>query len=159
VKDSDKSSHGGATGGGKLSGFDGAGLRGPASPPSNQNAPRLADQQAKIRQQAEALALKLRKYKLPTGDLEASVQAMKHVESSLQKHDGLGVRRAFSRAVDALQEARQTVKAESSLTRERTKLPAWMRDEITTGWQDGAPRGYEEMVSEYFKALAEGSRK
>ena len=159
VKDSDKSSHGGATGGGKLSGFDGAGLRGPASPPSNQNAPRLADQQAKIRQQAEALALKLRQYKLPTGDLEASVQAMKHVESSLQKHDGLGVRRAFSRAVDALQEARQTVKAESSLTRERTKLPAWMRDEITTGWQDGAPRGYEEMVSEYFKALAEGARK
>jgi len=159
VKDSDKSSHGGATGGGKLSGFDGAGLRGPASPPSNQNAPRLADQQAKIRQQAEALALKLRQYKLPTGDLEASVQAMKRVETSLQQRDGLGVRRAFSRAVDALQEARHTVKAESGLMRERTKLPAWMRDEITTGWQEGVPRGYEEMVSEYFKALAEGARK
>ena len=159
VKDSDKSSHGGATGGGKLSGFDGAGLRGPASPPVNQNAPRLADQQAKIRQQAEALALKLRQYKLPSGDLEASVQAMKRVETSLQQRDGLGVRRAFSRAVDALQEARQTIKAESRLTQERTKLPAWMRDEITTGWQDGAPRGYEEMVSEYFRALAAGAQK
>lgn len=159
MKDSDKSSHGGATGGGKLSGFDGAGLRGPASPPSNQNAPRLADQQAKIRQQAEALALKLRQYKLPTGDLEASVQAMQRVETSLQQRDGLGVRRAFSRAVDALQEARQTVKAESRLTRERTQLPAWMRAEITAGWQDSVPRGYEEMVSEYFKALAEGPPK
>ena len=159
VKDSDRSSHGGATGGGKLSGFDGAGLRGPAAPPSNQNAPRLADQQAKIRQQAEALALKLRQYKLPSGDLEASVQAMKRVETTLQQRDGLGVRRAFSRAVDALQEARQTIKAESRLTQERTKLPAWMRDEITTGWQEGAPRGYEEMVSEYFQALAEGAKK
>ena len=159
VKDADKSSHGGATGGGKLSGFDGEGLRGPASPPSNQKAPRLSEQQATIRQQAEALALKLRQYKLPTGDLEASVQAMQRLELSLQQRDGLGVRRAFSRAVDALQEARQTVKAESSLTRERTKLPAWMRDEITTGLQDGAPRGYEEMVSEYFKALAENTKK
>ena len=159
VKDSDKSSHGGATGGGKLSGFDGAGLRGPAAPPTNQNAPRLADQQAKVRQQAEALALKLRQYKLPRGDLEASVQAMKRVETSLQQRDGLGGRRAFSRAVDALQEARQTIKAESRLTQERTKLPAWMRDEITTGWQDGVPRGYEEMVSEYFRALAAGAQK
>jgi hypothetical protein len=159
VKDADKRSHGGATGGGKLSGFDGEGLRGPASPASNQNAPRLAEQQAKIRQQAEALAWKLRHYKLPTGDLEASVQAMKRVETSLQQRDGLGVRRAFSRAVDALQEARQTVKTESRLTRERTKLPAWLRAEIMTSWHDGAPRGYEEMVSEYFRALAEGAQK
>ena len=103
--------------------------------------------------------MKLRQYKLPSGDLEASVQAMKRVETSLQQRDGLGVRRAFSRAVDALQEARQTIKAESRLTQERTKLPAWMRDEITTGWQDGVPRGYEEMVSEYFRALAAGAQK
>ena len=30
-----------------------------------------------------------------------------------------------------------------------------MRDEIRTGMQDGVPRGYEEMASEYFKAMAE----
>jgi hypothetical protein len=159
VKDSDTKSQGGATGGGKLSGFAPEGLRGPTPPPSGQAAPRLAEQQAKLRQQAEALALKLRQYKLPTGDLEASVQAMKRVEQSLAEQDGLGVRRAYSRAVDALQDAKQTVKAESSLMRERTKLPAWMRDEINTGLQDGAPRGYEEMVGEYFRQLAEGVKK
>jgi len=159
VQDSDKKSMGGATGGGKLSGFGAEGLRGPAAPPSGQNAPRLAEQQAKIRQQAEALALKLRQYKLASGDLEASVQAMKQLEGSLKQKDGLAVRRAYTKAVDALQDAKQSVKAESSLTRERTKLPAWMRDEITTGLQDGVPRGYEEMAGEYFRVLAEGGGK
>jgi hypothetical protein len=155
VKDSDTKSLGGATGGGKLSGFGAEGLRGPTPPPSGQNAPRLAEQQAKIRQQAEALALKLRAYKLPTGDLEASVQAMQAVEAGMLQKNGLEVRRSFSRAVDHLRDAKQTAKAEAGLTREHTKLPAWMRDEITTGLQDGTPRGYEEMVAEYFRALAE----
>jgi hypothetical protein len=54
-----------------------------------------------------------------------------------------------------LRDAKQTAKAEAGLTREHTKLPAWMRDEITTGLQDGTPRGYEDMVAEYFRALAE----
>jgi len=35
------------------------------------------------------------------------------------------------------------------------KLPPWYRDEIKTGLSDGVPKGYEEMVSEYFKTLAE----
>ena len=65
VKDSAKQDKGGATGGGKLSGFTGEGLRGPSAPPSNQKMPRLAEQQAKLRQQAEALALKLRRYRVP----------------------------------------------------------------------------------------------
>ena len=35
--------------------------------------PRLAEQQAKLRQQAEALALKLRRYHVPSGSLETSI--------------------------------------------------------------------------------------
>ena len=160
VKDSDTKSLGGATGGGKLSGFGAEGLRGPPPPPSDSSkAPRLAEQQAKIRQQAEALALKLRQYKLPSGDLETSVMAMKQLEGAIQKHDGIDVRRAFSRAVDALASANQSMKTETGLYRERTKLPSWMRDEIMTGFQDGTPRGYEEMISAYFRALAEKEQK
>jgi hypothetical protein len=70
VKDSAKNDPGGATGGGKLSGYGGEGLRGPAPPSSNQPGPRLAEQQARIRQQAEALALQLRR--LPTAKTPAS---------------------------------------------------------------------------------------
>ncbi len=156
VRDSARSDKGGATGGGKLSGFTGEGLRGPTPAPANQKLPRLADQQAKIRQQAEALALRLRRYHLPSGELETSVHAMNQFEQAARRNDGLGVRRAFHGAVDALGEANKTVREQVAVKREQNKLPTWMRDEIRVGVQDGVPKGYEEMVGEYFRALAEG---
>ena len=118
--------------------------------------PRLADRQAKLRQQAEALALKLRRYRVPGGGLETSINAMNQLEQSARSNDGLGVRRSFSRAIDSLGEARKTVQNEVAVRREQNKLPGWVRDEIRVGLQDGVPKGYEEMVGEYFRALAEG---
>jgi len=159
VKDSAKDDKGGATGGGKLSGFTSEGLRGPAAPPSSDKLPRLADQQARIRQQAEALALKLRRYHLPGGDLETSIASMSKLEQAARKNDGLGVRRAFNQSVDSLGRAKTTVQHEATVKREQNKLPGWMRDEIRVGAQDGVPKGYEEMVGDYFKALAEGKTK
>ena len=159
VQDSAKADEGGATGGGKLSGFAGEGLRGPAPPPSNRKLPRLAEQQAKIRQEAEALALKLRRYRVPSGALETAINAMGALEQAARKNDGLAVRRAFNGAVDALGEAKRTIAAHAAVRREHIKLPAWQRDAIRTGMQDGVPKGYEEMVGEYFRALAEGRTK
>ena len=159
VKDSAKNDQGGATGGGKLSGFAGEGLRGPAAPGSAQKMPRLAERQAKIRQQAEALALQLRRYHLSSGALETSVNAMARLEETARKNDGLGVRRAFNQAVGALGEAKKTVSQQMTVRREQDRLPAWMRAEIRTGVQDGIPQGYEEMAGEYFRVLAEGGAK
>jgi hypothetical protein len=155
VKDSAKGDQGGATGGGKLSGFGEQGLRGPTAPPMTQAAPRLADKQAKLRQQAEALALKLRAYKLPTGDLESAIAAMKQVEDAARKVDGAKLRQSYNRVLDTLGDARGAVRSETGLLREQTKLPSWMRDEISAGLQDGTPKGYEEMIAAYFRALAE----
>ncbi len=157
VKDTSKEETGGATGGGKLSGFAGEGLRGPPPPPGspNEKMPRLAEQQAKIRQQAEALALQLRRYHISSGALETSVNAMNQLENNARKNDGLGVRRAFSQTVSALGEAKKTVDQQISVRREQDKLPAWMRAEIRTGVADGVPKGYEEMTSAYFRTLAE----
>jgi hypothetical protein len=156
VKDTAKNDAGGATGGGKLSGFGAEGLRGPAPPSSNQRLPRLADEQAKIRQQAEALALQLRRYHLPGGDLETSVNAMNGLEQAARKEDGLGVRQAFSQAVNALGAAKDKVQSQAALQRARDQLPPWMREQMRVGVQDGVPKGYEEMVAEYYRALAEG---
>jgi len=156
VKDSAKNDQGGATGGGKLSGGAGEGLRGPAPSSSGDKMPRLAEQQAKIRQQAEALALKLRRYHVSSGELENSVNAMNSLEGAARRNDSLGVRRAFSQAVNSLGQAGKIVDDQVTVRRERNQLPGWMRDEIRTGVQDGIPKGYEEMAGEYFRALAEG---
>ncbi len=158
VKDSAKQDSGGATGGGKLSGAGEEGLRGPSSSAASQKLPRLGERQAKIRQEAEALALKLRRYHVPTGDLEVSVNSMYRLEQAARKNDGLTVRRAFSRAMDALGEAQNVVHTEAGLKREQNHLPAAQRNEIRLGVQDGIPRGYEEITSEYFRALAEGRK-
>jgi hypothetical protein len=115
----------------------------------------LAEQQAKIRQEAEALAMKLRALHVSTGDLEQSIAQMKRFEEAARRRDGVGVRQSYSAIMDALRDARQTARQETGLHRERVKLPEWMRDEINVGIQDGVPRGYEEMVGEYFRALAE----
>jgi hypothetical protein len=159
VKDSAKSDEGGATGGGKLSGAAGEGLRGPAPPPSDQRMPRLAEQQARIRQQAEALALKLRRYHISTGELETSVNAMEKVEQAAQKGEGLAVRRAFNQAVSTLGQAKEVVNSQAAVRHEQSKLPTWVRDQLRAGAEDGVPKGYEEMVAEYYRALAEGRTK
>ena len=155
VADASKGDSGGATGGGKLSGFGASGLRGPAPAQRDQEIPRLAGRQAEIRQAAEELALKLRGYHLPTGDIEGSIASMKRVEHAITTRDGLALRQAFNRALDALGNAKTAVRRETGLQRERTRLPAWMRDEIMMGLRDGMPRGYEDLIREYFRALAE----
>jgi hypothetical protein len=155
VKDTAKNDSGGATGGGKLSGYGGEGLRGPAPPSSNQKLPRLVEQQTKIRQQAEALALQLRRYHLSSGEVETSVNAMHRLEQAVQKDDGLGVRRAFSQAVNDLGAAKKSVQSQIAVRREQDKLTPWVREQMRVGVQDGVPKGYEEMVAEYYRALAE----
>jgi hypothetical protein len=156
VEDKSKESPGGATGGGKLAGFTGEGLRGPTAPPQlRQKMARLSGQQAKIRQEAETLSLKLRAYHLPTGDLETSVDQMKQLESAATRGYGPGVRQAYSRVVDSLEDAKSVIRVQTGLRREENKLPPNMRDEIVTGLHDGVPAGYEQMTGEYFKRLAE----
>jgi len=158
VQDSSTMDSGGATGGGKLSGFGEAGLRGPTPPPPPEKMARIAGSQAQIRQQAEALALKLRKYKLPSGDVEASVTAMRNVEEAARSQDGLRVRRSYHTAIDALQEARKDIRAEVGLHRERALLPESAVREIMMGLQDGMPKGYEELVADYFRRMAGDTR-
>lgn len=157
VKDGEAKDAGGGTGGGKLAGFSGVGLRGQPPPPApDSDAPRLAEQQGGIRQRAEQLAMRLRAQRVATGDLENSVAAMRQVERDLLAGDGFGVQSAYSQALDALGQSRETMRAMAGVLRERTQMSPRVRDEITSGLRDGVPRGYDEMSSAYFRALAEG---
>lgn len=157
IKDSSSKDTGGATGGGKQAGFTTEGLRGPVPPPLQQQMARLAGQQAAIRQEAEALALKLRAYRLPSGDLENAARAMQQVEALARQGNGAGLRQAYSRALDSLHDAGRQVRVETGLSREHNRLPDRVREEVVAGLEDGIPKGYEEMVGAYFRALAESA--
>ena len=159
VKDTSKQPAGGATGGGKLSGFGEKGLFGSAPPPRLDGLARLGSQQMRIRQEAEALDHKLRAYNLPSGDMEVSITAMKRLEAAAASGDGVAVRRAYSQAIDNLKDSWTAVRAEAGIHREQSKLTPWQRDQIMTGLREGTPRGYEEMAARYFRAMAEGAEK
>jgi len=155
VDDSSKAATGGSTGGGKLSGFTGEGLRGPAPPKMLQKMARLAGQQAQIRQKAEALALRLRAYNLPTGDIESSINQMKQFENAVKTGKGPTIRKAYSRVLDHLSQSKRTIKSSSAVYREKIRLPEKMRSQIMSGLKDRPPKGYEAMIGEYFRVLAE----
>ena len=154
VKDNSKEDTGGATGGGKLSGFSGPGLRGPTPPPPPEKLARIAGNQAQIRQAGEVLALKLQRYKLPSGDVEAALNSMQNVEAAAKAGDGLRVRRSYHDALDALVDARKNIRTEVGLHREQSQLPESALREIMMGLQEGTPKGYEELVSDYFRRMA-----
>jgi hypothetical protein len=155
VEDSSKESPGGATGGGKLAGFAGEGLRGPVPAPLQQQMARLAGQQAAIRQAAEALALRLRAWNMPGADLETAVGHMRELEEAAAKGYGPGVKQAYTQALETLDAARRTAGGPGALRREQSPLAERLRQEITSGLQDGIPPGYEEMAGAYFRELAE----
>jgi len=157
VNDQSKDDMGGATGGGKLAGFGQDGLRGPMPPPVQQRMKVYADQQAKLRQQMESLALQLRKQRRPTGDLESAINATKASEEAARNQDGLGVVQGYHQALDSLQAARDAY-AGDRLSRVETDAPA--RDpgkNVIDTQAEEAPAGYEEMTGAYFRSLSEGT--
>ena len=110
-----------------------------------------------IRQSAEKLAMSLRSRRVATGDLENSVAAMRRVERALQTKEGPGIASAYSQALDTLEQSRETLGISAGILRERSSLTPQLRNELTSGLKEGVPQGYDDMVSAYFRALAEGA--
>ena len=157
VNDTSTDTKGGATGGGKLSGAGQEGLRGPVPPPVKQKMARIAAQQSKLRQQAESVALELRKQRRPTGDLESAVSAMKKTEEAAAKQDGVGVVQGYHQTLDALAAARTTYRGTRLSRVEVDSLQGTALKDMNDAQAETAPPGYEEMASAYFRSLSEAA--
>ena len=156
VDDKSKQDPGGATGGGKLSGFAGQGLRGPAPPPRLDAMQRLAGKQSAIRQTAEKLSLGLRNQGAPSGVLDEAILRMREVETLARRGRGGEIRRAYTEAAGALREARDGLRQEPVVRQERGGLSRQEAAALWTGLQEGVPVGYEDLVAAYYRRLAEG---
>jgi hypothetical protein len=155
VNDQSKNDKGGATGGGKLAGFGEDGLHGPTPPSAQAKMRVLADQQAKLRQQAESLALQLRKQRRATGDLESAVNGMEQLETAARNQNGLGVIQGYHQALDALEAARAAYAGDRLSRVETDALTRDPRKDILDTQAEDAPAGYEEMTGAYFRSLSE----
>lgn len=155
VDDQSQQDSGGATGGGKLSGFGEKGLRGPSSVPRLNAMKRLAGKQAEIRQQAEQVALHLRARGLPSGDIGASVAHMRDLEAAAHQGDGAIIRQAFDAAVSRVREARTAVGTAERVRRESAGLTRREAGDLWSGLRDDIPAGYEAVVGAYYRRLTE----
>jgi hypothetical protein len=156
VNDTSKDTRGGATGGGKLSGYGQEGLRGPQGP-QVKGGGALADQQAKLRQQAESLALQLRKQRRPTGDLESAINAMQELENAARSQNGIGVTQGYQQALDSLQQARAAYAGDRLSRVEADQLTRGASPNTIDTQAEAAPAGYEEMTGAYFRSLSESA--
>jgi hypothetical protein len=155
VKDSSKESGGGASGGGKLSGFDAEGLRGPAPPPQLKQAmARLAGKQQELRQKAEVVATGLRARRMPSGAVESAVAALDEAAEAAKRFDAPRLRQVHARILDDLGAARRDLADASSVRRDRSTLGERARAAAAAGADEPVPAGYEDMAGRYFQALA-----
>ena len=154
VNDQSKDTKGGATGGGKLAGYGQDGLRGPMPPSVQQKMKMYADQQAKLRQQMESLALQLRKQRRPTGDLESAINAIKASEDAARSQNGLGVVQGYHQALDSLQAARDAYAGDRLSRVETDHLGKSAGTDVNDAQAEDAPAGYEEMTGAYFRSLS-----
>jgi len=155
VNDQSQDTKGGATGGGKLAGYGQDGLRGPMPPAVQQRMRMFADQQAKLRQQMESLALQLRKQRRPTGDLESAINAIKASEDAARDQNGLGVVQGYHQALDSLQAARDAYAGDRLSRVEMDHLARDPGKDINDSQAEEAPAGYEEMTGAYFRSLSD----
>ncbi|MCH2176830.1 MAG: DUF4175 domain-containing protein [Lentisphaeria bacterium] len=153
VKDHSTEAVGGATGGGKQSGYGDQGLRGITPDQQPDVEKRLGQNQAELKQKAEAVLRTLTVHNLPTGDLEEAINQMDLIARQEQNASGIEIRQVQSDVVSALKESRaavnQAIKNRAVTLKEKQQKSVDFQYEQ----QEQIDADFQQPVDEYFKAL------
>jgi hypothetical protein len=114
--------------------------------------------QQNIRQASQDVVTQLKRHNLSVTDLDASIQAMKKVEESIQRADGIAIRTAFDQTVGALRKSHSAVGTQLALQQTRDQALAKRLENMISRRQALDFKGYNQMVSAYFEALARAER-
>jgi hypothetical protein len=156
VKDSSAEPPTGSTGGGKASGVGQEGLRGPMPPTVRSELKRVTQLQQQLIDKAQSLDYGLRKYNYPRGELPKTIELMRQIQTDIEQGDVPTAGRSSRVVLSNLSELKDVVSRQKRLTRDNSAaLPKEIRDEIAAGANEGVPPEYRDLVSSYFRALAE----
>ncbi|MFW6163390.1 MAG: hypothetical protein ACODAJ_11530, partial [Planctomycetota bacterium] len=161
VKEENPNSKAKATGGGKQSGAGGeGGLRGSA-PPRNELAMReLARRQRELRRDTESVYSKASLMYLPTGELDQAVILMHKAEEQAQAGDWAGFSETQKRIAHALRNTERVLDGQRAVEMDPLrKLPTDIKEQMFDARDEPIPREFEELVSDYYKAIAAGAVK
>jgi hypothetical protein len=110
--------------------------------------------QRNVRQASQEVVTELKRYNLSATELEASIEAMKKTEAAIQRADGIGIRAAYDQTVDALKKSRGALGTQLAMQSTRDQALAKKLEGVTSRKQALDFKGYNDMVSAYFEALA-----
>ncbi|UCC99160.1 MAG: hypothetical protein JSW66_04595 [Phycisphaerales bacterium] len=110
--------------------------------------------QQNIRRASQDVVTELKRYNLAVTDLETSIEAMKKVEGALRRTDGIGIKTAYDETVDALKKSRSAVGTQLAMQSTVGQTPATLLENAISRRQTLDFKGYNQMVSAYFEALA-----
>jgi len=111
--------------------------------------------QQNIRQASEDLILKLKRYNLSVTELETSIRAMKNVEDSLKRGDGIAINQAYTETVNSLRTSRSAVGRQIAIQYANGKASTSKFENMFSRNQKLNFKGYNHMVGAYFEALAQ----
>ena len=159
IKDHDKSSQGGASGGGKESGEGGEGLEGPQlADHGKRDHNRLSGKQAALRNKAQGIDLQNFKVSgYHHQDLEKMIDVMKQVELDLKGGHYQSALRERKVLLEGLGNVKQYLKGDFEVKKDASvNLPTNIQKDILGAMQDPSPAGWEDFNRQYFEALANG---
>jgi hypothetical protein len=113
--------------------------------------------QQTIRQASQNAVTQLKRHNLSVTDLDASIQAMKKVEASIKRADGLAIRAAYDQTLGALKKSHSAVGSQLAIQYTRDQALAKRLKNMLARKQTQDFKGYNQMVSAYFEALAQSS--
>ena len=111
--------------------------------------------QQEIRQSSEDVVTKLKRHNLSTTELEISIRAMQRLEESIRQSDGIAIRSAYAETVDGLKKSHSAVGSQLAIQYTGDTGLARKLQNIFSRKQTLDFKGYNQMVSAYFEALAQ----
>jgi len=110
--------------------------------------------QQQIRRASEDVVTKLKRHNLSTTELEISIRAMRRVEESLRRSDGIAIRSAYDETIDGLKRSYGAVGSQLAIQYTNDSGLAGKLRNILSRKQTPDFKDYNQMVSAYFEALA-----
>ena len=159
VEDQDEGAQTGGTGLGKMADSTTEfGVGGKLPPKVLEMMEETLQTQQNIRQASEDLLLKLKRHNLSVTELETSIQAMKNLEDSLKRGDGIAINRAYTETVDSLRKSHSAVGRQIAVQHTNDKTSDGKLENMLSRNKKLNFKGYNHMVGAYFEALAQNGR-
>jgi len=111
--------------------------------------------QQNIRQASQDLVAQLKRHNLSPTELENSIQAMKRLEESIERADGIAINSAYNETVDSLKKSHSAVGRQVAMQYTTDNALAKKLQNMISRMQTLNFKGYNHMVSAYFEALAQ----